>query len=212
MSQQINLLNPLFFKQREYFSALRMLQALGLLLLGMGLFYLYLLYHIRILGAQTTQIDQLNTDAQHQLTSLGSSIHTPSQILLDQIVKSEQTARNQQLILQWLHSGELGNQTGFSSYFTALSRQTIDGLWLTGFTVVGLGDEMQLNGRALQANLIAKLIQHLGNEPEFAGTHFAMLSIYKPVEITDTANKDNKVKPLPYIEFTLNKTGAGPEK
>ena len=41
MSQQINLFNPIFMKQRKYFSLLAMLQALGLIVAGALLFYGY---------------------------------------------------------------------------------------------------------------------------------------------------------------------------
>ena len=46
MSQQINLFNPIFLKQRKYFSLLTMLQALGLIVLGSLFFYGYALYQV----------------------------------------------------------------------------------------------------------------------------------------------------------------------
>ena len=44
MSQQIILFNPIFLKQKKYFSALAMAQALGLILLGALLLYAYSRY------------------------------------------------------------------------------------------------------------------------------------------------------------------------
>jgi hypothetical protein len=41
MAQQINLFNPIFLQQKKHFSAVTMLQALGLLLAGMLAFYAY---------------------------------------------------------------------------------------------------------------------------------------------------------------------------
>src|ERR1035437_6243938 len=41
MSQQINLFNPIFLKQKKTFSAVNMLDALALLLVGVALFYAY---------------------------------------------------------------------------------------------------------------------------------------------------------------------------
>jgi hypothetical protein len=41
MAQQINLFNPIFLQQKKHFSAVTMLQALGLLLAGILVFYAY---------------------------------------------------------------------------------------------------------------------------------------------------------------------------
>ena len=41
MSQQINLFNPIFLKQKKTFSAVNMLDALALLLVGVAAFYAY---------------------------------------------------------------------------------------------------------------------------------------------------------------------------
>ena len=41
MSQQINLFNPIFLKQKKYFSVVTMLQALLLIVLGSMLFFAY---------------------------------------------------------------------------------------------------------------------------------------------------------------------------
>src|SRR3972149_7799794 len=41
MSQQINLFNPVFLKQKKTFSAVNMVDALALLIVGVALFYAY---------------------------------------------------------------------------------------------------------------------------------------------------------------------------
>ena len=212
MSQQINLCNPLFRKQEKYFSALAMVQALGLILLGIVLFYAYLAYQMRSLNAQATQMSQMYDNAEHQLNRLASNVkaHQPSPLLVDRIAQSEQSLHTQKMILDLLQRGDLGNQTGFSAYLIGLSHQTVSGLWLTGFTIVGQADQLSLRGRALQPELIARLIQQLKNEPPFAGTHFATLAIHRPTApATDSQATNNKASPvLPYIEFTLGKTDS----
>ena len=47
MSQQINLFNPLFLRKEKYFSARTMLQALGLIALGIAALYAYALFQTR---------------------------------------------------------------------------------------------------------------------------------------------------------------------
>ena len=57
MSQQINLFNPIFLKQKKTFSAVTMLDALALLLAGVAAFYTY------------ASIETLNLDRQSVVTA-----------------------------------------------------------------------------------------------------------------------------------------------
>src|SRR5688572_20783366 len=70
MSQQINLYNPIFLKQKKHFSARTMLQALGLIALGVGALCGYAFFESRNaertarqytdqVGAQRGQLVQL---------------------------------------------------------------------------------------------------------------------------------------------------------
>ncbi len=223
MSQQINLCNPMFRKQKKYFSALTMIEALGLILLGVILFYGYLNYQTRSLEMQDRQMTQLQDNAKHQLSELAARVgnHKPSQILADRVAQLEQAAHTELSILDLLQHGELGNQSGFSPYFVALAQQTVNDLWLTGFDISGKADQVKLEGRALQPELVAKLIQQLKNEPVFAGIHYTRLDISRP-ELTDqktpkTGNNESADSTVsssaaPYIEFTLIKTASGQTK
>ncbi len=47
MSQQVNLFNPIFLRQKKYFSAVTMVQSLGIILAGVAVFYGYALLQIR---------------------------------------------------------------------------------------------------------------------------------------------------------------------
>jgi len=206
VSQQINLCNPLFRKQEQYFSAATMAQSVGLIVLGCLLFYAYLGYQSRALTRQTAEMSRMRDTTQHQLTMLAATVaaRKPDPSLVDAVVRAEQEVHAREVLLSLLQQGELGNQTGFSNYFKALSHQTVSGLWLTGFDVIGTGDQITLSGRALQAASIPELIQRLKTEPAFAGAHFATLDIHHPKAPNPSAGTPGT--PLPYIEFTLGKT------
>jgi len=64
VSQQINLLNPAFLRQKKYFSALAMLQALALIALGSGAFYFYVEHQSKLLVKQSTETDKRYTAEQ----------------------------------------------------------------------------------------------------------------------------------------------------
>lgn len=179
-----------------------MAQSLGLIVLGCLLFYAYLGYETRALTRQTGEMARMRDTTQHQLTTLAATAaaRKPDPSLLDAVTRAEQEVQAREVLLNLLRQGELGNQTGFSDYFKALSRQTVSGLWLTGFDVTGSGDQITISGRALQAASVPELIRRLKTEPKFAGAHFATLDIHHP-EAPGT--------PLPYIEFTLGKTETG---
>lgn len=212
MSQQINLCNPLFRKQKKYFSALTMAQSLGLIVFGYFLFYGYLAYESKALTQQAQQMSRLHDDTQRQLTTIATTFaaRQPDKLLTDTVTKTEQEVRIRQGLIDLLNQGDIGNQTGFSEYFKALSRLTISDLWLTGFEVVGAGNQVSLSGRALQSGLVANWLQRLKSEPVFAGTTFAALDIRQPISPPTTAGAPGE--PLPYIEFSLGKPDVEPPK
>ena len=209
MSQQINLCNPLFRKQEKYFSAITMVQSLTLIILGCVLFYSYLAYQTRALAKQAEQMVQMHDNTQRQLTTLATTLaaRKPDSALTDAVAKAEQAVHTRLALLDLLQQGKLGNQSGFSDYFEALSRQSVNGLWLTGFDVGG--GQITISGRALQAAFVPQLIQRLKLEPRFSGVDFTTLDIHHP-ETPATTSTDSPSAPLPYIEFTLGNTKAEP--
>lgn len=214
MSQQINLCNPLFRKQEKYFSAATMMQSLAIILVATLLFYAYLRYQSADLVQQAQKMAQRQTDAQQKLSQAAATMgaRKPSPVLVDNVAQAEQAIRAQQMVLDLLAQGELGNQTGFSVYFQALSRQTINGLWLTGFELIGAGSQISINGRALQAELIPQFINKLKLEPSFAGAHFTALDISLPPPTSDTTSPNESAPSLPYINFSLTNIVAEPVK
>src|SRR5262249_12611543 len=78
-----------------------------------------------------------------------------------------------------LKSGGIGNQQGFAEYLRAFSRQSQNGLWLTGLTIGGSG-EIDIRGRTLSADLVPGYIQRLNREKVLAGRSFARLEMGQP--------------------------------
>ncbi|MHB1175167.1 MAG: PilN domain-containing protein [Sulfuriferula sp.] len=212
MSQQINLYNPLFRKQEKYFSTVTMVQALGLILLGSLLVYGFAWYRTSALEKQSVQAEKSFQATQLRLaqTSAAFGPRHPSKLLQDEIAQMDGQVMARAQVIELLGKGELGNTRGFSEYLRALSRQTLSGLWITGFHVSGTGSDMAINGRTLQPELVPVFINHLKKEPVLAGKTFSMLEMHRP-EIEKTA--DGKPAPIPpYIEFSLRKMEAEPAK
>jgi hypothetical protein len=79
-----------------------------------------------------------------------------------------------------LNGGALGNTAGYAEYFRALSRQNVGGLWLTGVTITGAGNDIGVQGRAMQPTLIPNYIARLTGERVMHGKTFASLDIGRP--------------------------------
>ena len=143
MSQQINLFNPIFLKQKKYFSALAMAQALGLIVLGALLLYAYSRYQFTGMRREA-----INTTAQLALVQaqlnqvrLDYAPRQKNPLLEGRVKKTEAEVKSLQQVFDTLQNGDIGNTKGYSAYLRAFSHQVVDGLWLTGFSIVDAGND-----------------------------------------------------------------------
>lgn len=216
MSQQINLFNPIFLKQKKYLSAVTMAQALGLITMGCVLLTSYAVYHSSRLEKQVRATASELTVGQAQLTQLTAALapRQKSRTLENDIQGKEAEVKSLQQVFGILQSGEFGNRTGYSEYLRAFARQANEGLWLTGFSLYGAGNEIGLQGRALQPALVPEYISRLKREPTMRGKSFQTLEMLVPT-VEHAAKSDPsgaKLRaPAPYIEFNLQSSGIAKE-
>lgn len=211
MSQQINLLNPLLKKQRDFLSLRNMLQALGFIVIGSLLFYGYALYVADQLTKQYEENAQRYNSEQANLARFAKdfSPQRTNEVLQAEVSRLEKELDAQKELGEALKSSAGGGITGFSEYMRAFSRQIVQGLWLTGFTVTGDGLEISLSGRALNPELLPNYIQRLGKEPIMQGKTFSAL------EIKAGAMEGAGTAPLSqprYVEFRLHSTPVSEAK
>ncbi len=205
MSQQINLVNPIFLRQKKYFSAVAMVQALGLILLGSALFYGYALYQLRQLGQHSDETAKRYADEQSRLARYAAT-YSPQQTarqLAEEVKRAQAQVAMQQEIVDTLESGALGNTTGYSEYLRAFARQVVPGLWLTGFTISGDGVQMSLSGGVLDPALVPAYMRRLNREPIMAGKSFASLQMSQP------HGEGAKAVATHYVEFALQSAEQG---
>lgn len=109
-----------------------------------------------------------------------------------------------------LKNGIVGTTGGFSEYMLALSRQSLAGVWLTGFEFAAGGSELTLAGRALSADLVPSYLQQLTQAPPLQGRRFASMLISQPP--ANAAGKDPAEEAggqagqrgPPYVEFRIS--------
>jgi hypothetical protein len=218
MSQQINLFNPLFLRQKKYFSAYTMLQGLGIILAVLLVFQGVLTFQLRSLERQKIETQALHAQVQQQLLqSTGSGLGAGSKLQEDERTRVAGMVRDQEEVFKILEGGNFGNGDGYSRFLTALARQRLSGLWLTGFTVSGGGEEMSIRGRVLRADLVPKYIRQLNQQAVMRGHVISELKMVRSEEavssIERTGSSPVAAAPRYYIEFALNttKTSDRPE-
>lgn len=197
MSQQLNLFNPVFLRQKKYFSATTMLQCLGIVLIALVAMYGFQRWQLSGLERQLADAKVQHNTVQQQLTQFGAAKRTPSAALQDEATRLDAQAKAQAALLDRLESGELGNTDGFSRYLSALARQTLPGVWLTGFRATGGEGPQTIKGRMLQPELLPAYLRALNKEQSLRGHGFAELQLISRVEKLDNAAEGR------YVEFTL---------
>lgn len=208
----ISLYNPLLLKQKNYFPAHTMAQSLGLIFIGIMLFFGYARHYVSEMKQQAMQSIEMQNSTQAQLVQLitASGAATTSKLLENDVAQSEMQLKARRQILEMIKKGDLGNTQGFSEYLRALSRQTTDGLWITRFQVSGAGDDMMISGRTLQPDQVPVFIHQLKQEKVMAGKTFGLLEMHTPAVVNGEVNAGNtRVLSPTHIEFNLHNTPPG---
>lgn len=199
MTQQINLFNPVFLKQKKYFSVVAMLQAIGLIVLGSALFYGYAIYQVKQLTQQSNDTAMRYAADQAKLARYANefSPQKSGQLLEEELRRLEAQAAAQQALIETLNAGVIGNASGYSEFMRAFARQSVHGLWLTGFAITGDAAQMSLSGAALNPDLVPAYVQRLNREQVMRGKSFASL------QMQQSGIVNNNPLAQRYIEFTL---------
>lgn len=221
MSQQINLFNPVFLKKKKYFSALTMVQALGMILAGSLVLSVYIHFHLSGLAREAEASGLQLKAAQDQLARVNalSAQRTKNKALEEDAQKAEEESASLQRQFDVLKGGDFGNTEGYSEYFRAFARQVVDGLWLTGLSLTAGGNEVGIHGRTLRPELVPVYINRLKSEPVMKGKAFATLEMQAPSEsVSEGASNNNNASPRKprehpaYIEFHLQSSNSERER
>ncbi|QYF93314.1 PilN domain-containing protein [Massilia sp. PAMC28688] len=206
MSQQINLFNPIFRKQKKYFSSVTMLQAMGIICVGCALLVVDAVRRTSSLSAQAAATESTLAVKQARLAEVKVQFapRQRSATLGAEIAEAQETLTMLQNASATIKRGGFGDTTGFSPYFRALARQSVDGVWLTEVDIAGGGERLGVQGNTVQAALVPQYIARLAQEPVMKGKAFGKFDISTPVAAGASAR---------YLTFSLQSgadaAGAG---
>jgi hypothetical protein len=214
MSQQINLFNPVFLRQKHYFSALAMLQALALIVLGVLAIYGYEARQNRVLERAAADTERHLTERRTQLVAFSKqfSDQSASKALAAELDGMEARLLERKSLLGDVRSGVGGDVQGYSRYLGALARAHVAGIWLTGLEIGGKSGDLVIKGRALDGALVPAYIRALNREEPFGGRRIGELRLVAKSDAAakadtnpaDASKAEAPRGPSRYIEFTLS--------
>ena len=211
MSQQFKLFNPIFLKQKKTFSAVNMLDALALLLVGVAGFYAYA-------STETLNLDRqaVETNRQYEISKLrlfeANARYAPKAVdanLAAEVSKLEEQLKARKATLDSIGVGLLASDISYAEYMRALARQSLAGLWLTSFKVGNGGADMEIVGRALQPELVPSYIYRLNQERAMQGRAFDSLSMTQQAGALAADATAGTPVSYNYIEFRLGSSHSG---
>ena len=222
MSQQINLFHPGLRPAQRPLTAIRLglgLVALGIVLAGAYAFGQYQLYQSALaLAAANSEAKAI----QERILKLGGSgTQANLRAIEESIARTETELKVRDAVLKRLSGTDLGTTQGFSAYLTALARQRVEGVWITGLTVAGDSGDFTIQGGVARPEILLEYIRKLNREEVLKGRQigdFRMLR--KEVEVRD--GRAVAVAPRPgqdpkadlsrrwrFVEFSV---GTGPSR
>jgi hypothetical protein len=179
MSQQINLLNPALIKKTDLLKPNNIALLLGVLLLALLAYYVFAKSALEETILMRSQTAERLTATQTQLNNLIAerNTHASNQVLLNRIKELEQKEIMQEAILKAVSQNSATPSHSYAALLRAFSKQSIDGLWITGLSIDQDAEALSIKGRTLNADLLPKYIARLRAEPALKGKSFTQLTM-----------------------------------
>ena len=172
MRQQVNLLAPMYRKQRALFSARVSIGICLLVSVALTLIYFITVWRASVVANEYNRLVATRDTATRRVNELAAQLQgktgDPAAEEEIEALTTERDRKSQALAALALR--EADSNTGFSPQFIGLARQRINGLWLTKIEVSG--NQLSLQGVALSEELVPRYLRRLGAETVFAGTAF----------------------------------------
>lgn len=218
MSQQINLFHPSLLPEKEWVTgrnlALAVAGLLTLLLIAAGVTQ----YRLASATERARAAEQSVTQLKAKLQEVSQQL-TAAKVPADkdaELSRLQRAVTEREQVLALLEQGSPKEGQGFADYFRGLARQSLPGLWLTGFSLGAGGNGLEIRGRMTDQSLLPEYIRRLNREPVFVGREFAALDVRLP-EAPDASQaaalkpSEPAAKPLVnYVNFVLKPLRSSP--
>jgi hypothetical protein len=193
MAQQINLYDPALLRKRDWFALSNVV--LGALVAAVLVVAVGFLARSGLpeLQAQVTTGETQLKALREEVLVLGQHVaaRKADPRIEEELAVARQLAATRGVVLQTLRQGLAADVPPFADYLRGLARQSMTGLWITGFVWDAASDGMEIRGRTTDPALLPEYIRRLNREPAFRGQAFAALKVAegKPEPVAATVAK-----------------------
>jgi hypothetical protein len=179
MKQAVNLYLPEFRKKRDWLDALRMVQAMGALLLLLAAWAGLESWQLSRAEQVWTEAEARRVAAENLTTQLRASFgsQSPDQTIVEQNRQLEDALKEKRAMLAFMDGKDMGNTAGFSSFMADLARYHVQGLSLNSISLSRNGKSLTLEGEVAKAELVPIYLQSLSRGNSFRGLSFNDLAI-----------------------------------
>jgi len=217
MSQQINLYDAAFQKEKKPFSAAAIAGSLAAITLAFVATHAYLASQVGGIEEALRQSDKSLTALRDQVALLAAQSTAQGGVLLvEELARSEARLKGRRELLQDITTRVAPEAEGYSVLMTGLARRTLQGVWLTGFSV-GDNRRLEIKGGVLDAKLVPIYMRALNDEESIRGRSVTELALAaredlaKPAPTPGAEAKGETPfqRPLRYVEFTVKLAPKG---
>lgn len=179
MSQQINLYQPIFRKEKIVFSARTILfLAVGLIVI-LGLWSVLVGQRLASLEQELARQQQAEQRAVTQVAEMRASMppDEPDAELESRVEQLRTRRAELRESLAALEGRTPAAEVGLRDRLGALSGQVPEGLWLTAIHLADQGQSVSLSGNALEARLVPDYLSGLSSLELFSGLNFRQIRL-----------------------------------
>lgn len=178
MAQQINLFSPILLAPKRYFSALAMVQALGLFMLALAALVGWSALHTGRLQqdlASSTRANQADKQRLDAALARQPSKTSDTAALEQELAALELSLAAQQQQFQRLTRGLVRDGRSPTAQLGLVAQTLPAPAWLTEITIVD--GRLELNGLTLQPDALQPWLLRLGAHPLLAGQTLGALKV-----------------------------------
>lgn len=190
MAQQINLYDPALLRKRDWFALSSLVLGAGVAAVLVAAVGVLVRTDLPALQAQVMDGEARLKAVREQLQALTpqGTERKPDPRIERELAVARQLSTVRSEVLQALRLHLASGDTPLADYLRALARQSMAGLWITGFTWDATSDGVEIRGRTTDPALLPEYIARLNRESVFRGRAFAALTIAegKPDTATGT--------------------------
>ena len=179
MARQFNLFDPALQKKRDWLALGNVVGVAVLLAVLVGLTGHWVRADLPALKAQTAANDAQIKTLREQMTQVGLQVagRKPDPRLEQELATARLLLAARGEVLSILQQGLDPATASYADFMRGFTRQSLPGLWLTGFAFDTASGGIEISGNTTDPALLPEYIQRLNREPAFQGRAFSALKL-----------------------------------